>query len=66
MRGRFTDEQRWWLEKMAEQIESNLRIEAEEFELASLRQRGGLGKAHQLVCAELPNVHEPLNMAIVA
>ncbi len=25
----FTDDQRWWLEKMAENIASNLRIEAE-------------------------------------
>ncbi|MCK7499974.1 MAG: hypothetical protein MZW92_63705 [Comamonadaceae bacterium] len=52
----FTDEQRWWLEKMAEHIASNLGIEAEDFGYAPFDQRGGLGRVHQLFGAELPTV----------
>jgi hypothetical protein len=42
---RFTDEQRWWLERMAEHIASNLGLETEDFELPPFNQRGGLGRA---------------------
>ena len=52
----FTDEQRSWLEKMAEHIASNLGIEAEDFGYAPFDQRGGLGRVHQLFGAELPKV----------
>ena len=48
----FTDEQRWWLEKMAEHIASNLGIEAEDFGYAPFDQRGGLGRVHQLFGAD--------------
>ena len=64
--GRFTDEQRWWLEKMAEHIASNLGIEAEDFGYAPFDQRGGLGKVHQLFGAELPKVIEALNTELAA
>lgn len=63
---RFTDEQRWWLEKMAEHIASNLGIEAEDFGYAPFDQRGGLGRVHQLFGAELPKVVEELNRELVA
>ena len=33
----FTDEQRWWLEKMAEHIASNLGIEVDDFELRAVQ-----------------------------
>ncbi|MGI9153687.1 MAG: type I restriction-modification enzyme R subunit C-terminal domain-containing protein, partial [Rubrivivax sp.] len=62
----FTDEQRWWLEKMAEHIASNLGIEAEDFGYAPFDQRGGLGRVHQLFGAELPEVLEELNRELVA
>jgi len=65
-RGRFTDEQRWWLEKMAEHIASNLGIEVDDFGYAPFDQRGGLGKVHQLFGAELPKVIEALNRALAA
>lgn len=58
---RFTDEQRWWLERMAEHIASNLGIEAEDFGYAPFDQRGGLGRVHQLFGAELPAVLASLN-----
>jgi type I restriction enzyme R subunit len=62
----FIDEQRWWLEKMAEHIASNLGLEAEDFELPPFNQRGGLGKVHQLFGAELPKVIEAMNRELVA
>ncbi len=62
----FTDEQRWWLEKMAEHIASNLGIEADDFESVPFNQRGGLGKVHQLFGAELPRVLSSLNGALAA
>ncbi len=66
VRGRFTEEQRWWLEKMAEHIASNLGIAADDFESVPFNQRGGLGKVHQLFGAELPKVIEALNKALAA
>ncbi len=66
VRGRFTDEQRWWLEKMAEHIASNLGLEAEDFGLPPFNQRGGLGKVHQLFGVELPTVIEALNKGLAA
>jgi type I restriction enzyme R subunit len=62
----FTDEQRWWLEKMAEHIASNLGIDAEDFEDVPFNQRGGLGRVHQLFGAELPKVIDELNRELVA
>ena len=62
----FTDEQRWWLEKMAEHIASNLGIEADDFGYAPFDQRGGLGRVHQLFGAELPKVIEALNKELAA
>lgn len=64
--GRFTDEKRWWLEKMAEHIASNLGIDAEDFGYAPFDQRGGLGRVHQLFGAELPRVIDALNEELVA
>ena len=62
----FSEEQRWWLEKMAEHIASNLGLEAEDFELPPFNQRGGLGKVHQLFGVELPRVIEAMNKELAA
>ncbi len=62
----FTDEQRWWLEKMAEHIAGNLGIEAEDFGYAPFDQRGGLGRVHQLFGAKLPRVIDELNRECAA
>jgi type I restriction enzyme R subunit len=62
----FTDEQRWWLEKMAEHVASNLGIEAEDFGYAPFDQRGGLGRVHQLFGMELPKMIDELNRELVA
>jgi type I restriction enzyme R subunit len=62
----FSDEQRWWLEKMAEHIASNLGIEPGDFEDVPFNQRGGLGRVHQLFGAELPQVMDELNRELAA
>jgi type I restriction enzyme R subunit len=62
----FTDEQRWWLEQMAEHIASNLGIETEDFGYAPFDQRGGLGRVHQLFGTELPKVIDELNRELAA
>jgi type I restriction enzyme R subunit len=62
----FTDEQRWWLEKMAEHIASNLGIEPEDFGYAPFNQRGGLGRVHQLFGAELGKVIDAMNKELAA
>ncbi|WP_291993384.1 type I restriction-modification enzyme R subunit C-terminal domain-containing protein [Candidatus Accumulibacter sp. ACC003] len=62
----FTDEQRWWLEKMAEHIASNLGVEAEDFSYAPFDQRGGLGRVHQIFGGELTKVIEDLNRELAA
>ena len=62
----FSDEQRWWLEKMAEHIASNLGIEIEDFGYAPFDQRGGLGRVHQLFGAELQEVMASLNEGLAA
>jgi type I restriction enzyme R subunit len=62
----FSDEQRWWLEKMAEHIAGSLGIAAEDFELSPFAQRGGLGRVHQLFGVELPKVIDALNRELVA
>jgi type I restriction enzyme R subunit len=62
----FSDEQRWWLTKIAEHIASNLGLEAEDFDLSPFNQRGGLGKVHQLFGAELPRVLETMNKELAA
>jgi type I restriction enzyme R subunit len=62
----FTGEQRWWLEKMAEHIASNLGIEAEDFGYAPFDQRGGLGRVHQIFGVDLPKVLDELNRECAA
>lgn len=62
----FNDEQRWWLEQMAEHIASNLGIEADDFGYAPFDQLGGLGRVHQLFGTELPGVLSSLNEGLAA
>ncbi|MFZ5555282.1 MAG: type I restriction-modification enzyme R subunit C-terminal domain-containing protein [Pseudomonadota bacterium] len=63
---RFSEEQIWWLENMAEHIASNFGIEADDFELPPFDQLGGLGRVHQLFGAELPRVIDELNRECAA
>ena len=66
VRGRFTPEQRKWLEMIRDHIAANLGIETDDFELSPFAQEGGIGKVHQLFGAELPMVLEALNKELAA
>lgn len=62
----FTDEQRLWLEAIAEHIGSSLAIEEEDFYETPFSQRGGLGKAYQLFGNGLVPMLNELNARLVA
>lgn len=63
---RFSGEQRWWLEKIAEHVAACLGIAVEDFDYAPFSQQGGLAKVHQLFGMELGEVIEELNRELVA
>jgi type I restriction enzyme R subunit len=62
----FTDEQRLWLEAIAEHIGSSLAIEEDDFYETPFSQRGGLGKAYQLFGNGLVPLLDELNARLVA
>ena len=62
----FTDEQRWWLDKIAEHIGVNLAITAEDFNYGEFFNRGGQVKAVQLFGAELVPLLDELNEHLTA
>lgn len=66
MRGRFTPEQRKWLEMIRDHIAANLGIETDDFELSPFAQEGGIGRVYQLFGTELPVVLEALNKELAA
>ena len=66
VRGRFSTEQRKWLEMIRDHIAANLGIEADDFELSPFAQEGGIGKVYQLFGAELPKVLEAMNKELAA
>jgi type I restriction enzyme R subunit len=62
----FTPEQMLWLEAIRDHIATSLSIETEDFDYAPFRQRGGLGKVHQLFGERLPGLLDELNEALAA
>jgi type I restriction enzyme R subunit len=64
--GRFTPEQRHWLEMIRDHIAANLTIDTDDFEYAPFAQEGGLGRVHQLFGDRLPAVLEELNEVLAA
>jgi type I restriction enzyme R subunit len=62
----FTPDQRAWLNLIRDHIATSLSIEPDDLELSPFNQRGGLGKAHQLFGAELPNLLNELNEVLAA
>jgi type I restriction enzyme R subunit len=62
----FTPEQMLWLEAIRDHIATSLSIETEDFDYAPFRQRGGLGKVHQLFGEQLPRLLDELNEALAA
>ena len=47
-------------------IAASVTIEPDDLELAPFRQRGGLGKAHQLFGDQLPGLLDELNQVLAA
>jgi type I restriction enzyme, R subunit len=62
----FTSDQLAWLNLIRDHIATSVTIEPEDLELTPFRQRGGLGKAHQLFAEQLPKLLGELNKALVA
>jgi type I restriction enzyme R subunit len=62
----FTEEQRWWLDRIAETIGVNLSVTSEDFQVGELFSRGGWIAAKRLFGAELPVLLEELNEVLVA
>jgi type I restriction enzyme R subunit len=62
----FTDEQRWWLDRIAETIGVNLSVTGDDFQVGALFERGGWIAAKRLFGADLPVLLEELNEALVA
>ena len=64
--GKFTPEQRRWLEMIRDHIAANLSIEADDFDLAPFAQQGGLGKVHQVFGDDLNMILEEMNGVLAA
>jgi type I restriction enzyme R subunit len=62
----FSAEQIVWLELIRDHIATSLSIEPDDFDYSPFRQRGGLGKVHQLFGAQLPKLLDELNEALAA
>jgi type I restriction enzyme R subunit len=57
----FTEQQRWWLDRIAETIALNLSVTPQDFQYGQLRDRGGLIAARQLFGEELTVLLAELN-----
>jgi len=62
----FSEEQRLWLEAIAEHIGGSVSISADDLEETPFSQRGGLARAHQLFGDRLPGLLDELNEKLVA
>ena len=62
----FTSDQLSWLHPIRDHIATSLSIEQDDLELSPFNQRGGLGRAHQLFGAQLPQLLEELNTTLAA
>jgi type I restriction enzyme R subunit len=61
----FTEEQRWWLDRIAETVGVNLSVTSDDFQVGALFERGGWIAARRLFGTELPVLLEELNEALV-
>jgi len=61
----FTEEQRWWLDRIAETIGVNLGVTSDDFQVGELFERGGWIAARRLFGAELPVLLKEMNEALV-
>ena len=63
---RFSDEQREWLDRIAEHIATSLAIEPDDFQDGWFGQHGSLGRAHQLFGDQLTPLLAELNARLAA
>ncbi len=63
---RFTAEQRWWLDKIAEHIGVNVSIAPDDFDLGEFFNKGGRIAAARVFGQDLPTLLEELNTALGA
>jgi len=61
----FTQEQRWWLDRIAETIGVNLGVRAEDFQYGALFNRGGWYAAREAFGEDFPQLLEQLNETLV-
>jgi len=61
----FTEEQRWWLDRIAETIGVNLSVTSDDFQVGELFSRGGWIAARRLFGTDLPALLEELNETLV-
>jgi type I restriction enzyme R subunit len=61
----FSEEQRWWLDRIAETIGVNLSARPEDFQHGALFDRGGWPAARQTFGETLPDLLDELNEALV-
>ncbi len=60
----FSDEQRWWLDRIAEAIGVNLAVSAQDFQYGELFNRGGWFAAKRVFGEELPALLDEMNEAL--
>ncbi|HBA70795.1 MAG TPA: type III restriction endonuclease subunit R, partial [Geobacter sp.] len=62
----FSDEQRWWLERIRDHVIASLEIGRDDFEFTPFKENGGIGKVYQLFGEELWGMLEELNEVLAA
>lgn len=62
----FSDEQRWWLERIRDHVIASLEIGRDDFEFTPFKENGGIGKVYQLFGEELWPMLEELNEVLAA
>jgi type I restriction enzyme R subunit len=62
----FTQEQRWWLDRIAEAVGVNLSVTSDDFQVGEMFERGGWIAARRLFGEELPVLLDELNEVLVA
>jgi type I restriction enzyme R subunit len=62
----FTEEQHWWLDRIAETVGVNLSVTSDDFQVGEMFERGGWVAARRLFGERLPVLLEELNQALAA
>jgi len=62
----FSDEQRWWLERIRDHVIASLEIGRDDFEFTPFKENGGIGKVYQLFGEDLWGMLEELNEVLAA